>query len=230
MDPERRLENVFWVSEGGNCFVYEVNPLIIVKVPKPDDEERKRFRKEVEIFDILSRHPPCPYLISCFFYSNDGIFLEYMRDICLSWRIQQNHVRDHETRQVIRVEKFEPLSLRKTWMNDISHGVAFLESLNLAHGDLRPENVLLDRNRLKVSDFDCTAEIGSEFEACIAPYGRLLGSESGQNQGTAGLLGWGVEGTMMGQEPERASQELQLGPESSRVNITDRQGGERLQW
>jgi serine/threonine protein kinase len=180
---------VFWVSEGANCYVYEVNPLIIVKVPKPEEEKRERFRKEVEIFDILSRHPSCPYLISCFFHSNDGIFLEYMRDICLSWRIQQNHIRNHETMQVTRVERLEPLSLRKIWMNDLSHGVAFLESLNLAHGDLRPENVLLDRNRLKLSDFDCTTKIGSEFEACIAPYGRLLGSEGGQNKGTADLLG-----------------------------------------
>ncbi|EEP79066.1 predicted protein [Uncinocarpus reesii 1704] len=91
--------------------------------------------------------------------------------------------------RVTSVEKSEPLHLRKTWMNDLSHGFTFLESLNLAHGDLRPENVLLDRNRLKLSDFDSTAEIGSEFEACIAPYGRLLCSEGGAYQGTAGFLG-----------------------------------------
>lgn len=33
-------------------------------------------------------------------------------------------------------------------MNDLAQSVAFLASLNLAHGDLRPENILLDRNRL----------------------------------------------------------------------------------
>ncbi|OAX79398.1 serine/threonine protein kinase [Emergomyces africanus] len=189
MDLERLLDDLFFVSEGANCYVYEVNPLIVVKVPKAGDQEREQFRKEVEIFNILSRHPPCPYVISCFLHTNDCIFLEYMRDICLSWRIQQNHIRDHETRRVVRVEKFEPLYLRKTWMSDLSHGVAFLESLNLAHGDLRPENILLDRNCLKLSDFDCTMNIGSQFETCIAPYGRLLGSEEGPRQGTAGLLG-----------------------------------------
>ncbi len=174
---------------GANCHVYEVNPLIVVKVPKPGAEERSRFSKEVEIFDLLSHHPPCPQLISCFFHSNDGIFLEYMRDICLSWRIQQNHVRRVDSTQVIKVERLEPLPLRMTWMNDLSHGVAFLESLGLAHGDLRPENILLDRNRLKLADFDCTAKIGSEFEACLAPYGRILGSEGGLDEGTAGNLG-----------------------------------------
>lgn len=76
-------------------------------------------------------------------------------------------------------------------MNDLAQGVAFLGSLNLAHGDLRPENILLDRNRLKLSDFDCTAEFGTDFETCPCPYGRLLNSnETDQGiPGTAGFLG-----------------------------------------
>lgn len=40
---------------------------------------------------------------------------------------------------VTKVEKLEPLPLRKEWMNDLAQAVAFLESLNLAHGDLRPK-------------------------------------------------------------------------------------------
>lgn len=76
-------------------------------------------------------------------------------------------------------------------MDDLAQAVAFLEPLSLAHGDLRPENVLLDRNRLKLSDFDCTAGIGSKYEACMAPYGRILNhEESDQGEcGTFGLLG-----------------------------------------
>lgn len=73
-------------------------------------------------------------------------------------------------------------------MNDLAQGVAFLGSLNLAHGDLRPENILLDRNRLKISDFDCTVEFGADFETCPCPYGRLLNSneaDQGTNQRSA---------------------------------------------
>ncbi|GIK04575.1 hypothetical protein Aspvir_008658 [Aspergillus viridinutans] len=114
-----------------------------------------------------------------------------MRDVSLSSRIQNNQVRDQQTMMVTKVERLEPLSLRKRWMNDLAQAVAFLESLNLAHGDLRPENILLDQDQLKLSDFDCTAEIGTEFEACMAPYGRLLNSsEADQGQrGTSGVLG-----------------------------------------
>lgn len=92
---------------------------------------------------------------------------------------------------VTKFERLEPLALRKEWMNNLAQAVAFLESLNLAHGDLRPENILLDRNRLKLSDFDCTAEIGTDFEACMAPYGRVLGdSEPDEGRrGSSGLLG-----------------------------------------
>ena len=189
MATEPSLERLPWVSHGANCYVYEVNSLIVVKIPKLGDEERQQFRKEIQILKILSSKPSCPYLISCFYHCDKGIFLEYMRDICLSWRIQQNHTRNYKTMQVMSVEKLEPLYLRTAWMNDLTQGVAFLESLNLAHGDLRPENVLLDQDRLKLSDFDCTAEIGSIYEACIPPYGRLLGPEAESGKGTAGYLG-----------------------------------------
>ncbi|KAL8641812.1 MAG: hypothetical protein Q9228_001430 [Teloschistes exilis] len=75
-------------------------------------------------------------------------------------------------------------------MNALCGGVAWLESLGYAHGDLRPENILLnDELHLKVADFDCTALIGSDFEACIPPYGRLLGIEAGVDKGGAGVLG-----------------------------------------
>lgn len=112
-------------------------------------------------------------------------------DGCLSYRIQNNHTRDPQTMIVTKVEKLEPLSLRKEWMNELAQAVAFLESLNLAHGDLRPENILLDRNQLKLSDFDSTAEIGTDFEACMAPYGILLNENEEElgRRGDSGFLG-----------------------------------------
>ncbi|KAM3540687.1 hypothetical protein ARSEF1564_006369 [Beauveria bassiana] len=188
MAIRRQFPDVHWVWEGGISFVYEVHPHIVVKVPKSGDYEREQFGKELKIYDIFSQNPPCPSIVQCFFYADNGIFLEYMRDVTLCSRIQNNHIRDDETDIITKVEKLEPLPLRKEWMNDLAQAVAFLESLNLAHGDLRPENILLDRNRLKLSDFDSTAEIGSEFEACIPPYGRILNSDE-QDQGESGTAG-----------------------------------------
>lgn len=191
MTIQQQFPGVHWVWKGAISFVYEVHPRIVVKVPKSGEFEREQFRKELKIYEIFSRHPPCPSVVQCFFYTDNGIFLEYMRDVSLCCRIQNNHIRDQQTSVVTKVEKLEPLPLRKEWMNNLAQAVAFLESLNLAHGDLRPENILLDRDRLKVSDFDCTAEIGTDFEACMAPYGRILNSnELDQGRrGSSGFLG-----------------------------------------
>lgn len=60
-------------------------------------------------------------------------------------------------------------------MDELAQAIAFLESLNLAHGDLRPDNILIDdRNRIKVTDFDNTAEFGTPFWVCQPPWGREL--------------------------------------------------------
>ncbi|KAJ5894277.1 hypothetical protein N7495_005968 [Penicillium taxi] len=79
---------------------------------------------------------------------------------------------------VMKIEKLEPLSLRIEWMSDLVQAVAFLESLHLAHGDLRPKNILPDRNRLKLSD----------FEGCIPRYGRIL--DTNERDGMSGIFGF----------------------------------------
>ncbi|CEO59306.1 Putative Protein kinase [Penicillium brasilianum] len=190
MTTQQLFPDVHWVWEGGISFVYEVHPSIVVKVPINDAFEKDQFRNELKIYEILSRHPPCPSIVRGFLYTDNGIFLEYMRDGPLCSRIQKNHTFDQQTKLVTKVERLEPLTLRKEWMNDLAQAVAFLESLNLAHGDLRPENILLNGDQLKLSDFDCTAEIGTDFEACSAPYGRILNSnEETHRERGSGLLG-----------------------------------------
>lgn len=92
---------------------------------------------------------------------------------------------------VTEVTKLEDLSLRKTWMNDLAQAVAFLESLNLIHGDIRPENILLDRDQLKLSDFDWVAETGTAFEGGPPPYARLLNSNE---TGLGRTGGFGLSG------------------------------------
>ncbi len=82
----------------------------------------------------------------------------------------------------------EPLILR--WMKALSGAAAWLESLGLAHGDIRPPNILLDtQDHLKLADFDNTMAIGTEVEVGTAPYAGVLGDEAGARRGTFGFLG-----------------------------------------
>lgn len=186
-DLSRDIPNLIELRKGATGIVYKVNSLIVVKCPTVDGHEQ--FIKENQIFDILAQHPLCPELVTSFLRFDNGNFLEYIPGFSLSERLQRYQIRDPKSTQVLSIQSLEPLSLRKTWMKALAEGIAWLESLGLAHGDLRPENVLVDKqDHVKIADFDCTNFIGSEFEACIPPYGRLLGSEAGLKEGTAGKL------------------------------------------
>lgn len=193
----RNMPTLAELRRGATGIVYKVNSLVVVKCPTIEGHED--FVKENQIFDILTRHPPCPELLASFLRFDNGNFLEYMPGFSLSERLQRHQIRDLKSTRVLSVQSLEPLSLRKTWMKALAEGVAWLESLGLAHGDLKPENVLVDKqDRVKIGDFDCTNSIGSEFEACIPPYGRLLGSEAGSEEGTAGKLGARTEQFALG--------------------------------
>lgn len=90
------------------------------------------------------------------------------------------------------MDKLEPLHLRLAWMDDLTQAIAFLESFKLAHGDLRPDNLLLNRNRIKVTDFDNAAKFGTPLTVCQEPWGRELRKNEpdyGLPDCTAGLLG-----------------------------------------
>jgi serine/threonine protein kinase len=137
--------------------------------------------------------------VASFLHFDSGNFLEYIPGFSLSERLQRHQIRDPKSTRVLSIQSLEPLSLRKTWMKALAEGIAWLESLGLAHGDLKPENVLVDKqDHVKIADFDCTNFIGLEFEACIPPYGRLLGSEAGSKEGTAGKLGARTEQFALG--------------------------------
>lgn len=79
MRHQDKFPGVHWIWKGGISYVFEVHPRIVVKVPKSGEFEREQFQKELDIYNILSRSPPCASLVQCFYKADKGIFLEYMR-------------------------------------------------------------------------------------------------------------------------------------------------------
>ncbi|KAJ6186855.1 hypothetical protein N7519_001763 [Penicillium mononematosum] len=179
MEIGSQFQKVHLLAFGGMSFIYQVGPGIVVKVPRNDDFAREQFLNEIQIYKAFSQHAACEFIVQCFYSTDGGIFLEHMRNGCLSARIQQNHTFDRTTWLVTHVDRLEPLYLRLAWMNDVTQAIAFLESLNLAHGDLRPGNIVLDGDRIKVTDFDNSAAFGTPVMICHEPWRRELRADEG---------------------------------------------------
>jgi hypothetical protein len=63
MEAQHEYPSVHWIWRGGISFVYE----------------EEQFKKELEIYKTFYQHRPCPSIVRCFYYTGNGIFLEYMR-------------------------------------------------------------------------------------------------------------------------------------------------------
>lgn len=79
MEIESQFQNVHLVAVGGMSFMYQADPGIVVKVPHAEDFARQQFSNELEIYKSFSQQATCAFIVQCFHYTDDGIFLEYMR-------------------------------------------------------------------------------------------------------------------------------------------------------
>lgn len=73
------------------------------------------------------------------------------------------------------------------WMLELSSAVACLEAVGFAHGDINPQNILLDaQDQLKPIDFDHSLCIGDALDVGYEPYVRQFRVFSNGVYGTAG--------------------------------------------
>lgn len=105
-------------------------------------------------------------------------------------RLYGNQVRDFKKHMCLEVLRLEPTLKIDRWATELSGAIAWLESLGLVQGDLRPSNLLLDKDdHLKLADFDSHANIGSRNLGLAPPWARVLGKEGGKFEGSFGLYG-----------------------------------------
>ncbi|KAI9747163.1 MAG: hypothetical protein M4579_007513, partial [Chaenotheca gracillima] len=146
---------------GSSAYVFLINDEIALKTPQritkaaPQTiktvQEIKDSLKSVErekgIYDLINPHPH-PNILQSIHHGPEGIFMARHGKI-----LQEI---------IAKEECTEPLRLR--WAREIIAGAAWLEKLGLAHGDLRPSNILVDSSGLlKLSDFGATVKIGEEL-------------------------------------------------------------------
>ncbi|KAI9747134.1 MAG: hypothetical protein M4579_007519, partial [Chaenotheca gracillima] len=148
---------------GSSAYVFLIDDEIALKTPgrftkkTPMTKERtERLRdslrsveREKGIYELIDPHPH-PNILQSIRHGPEGIFMARHGKI-----LQEI---------IAKQESTEPLRLR--WAREIIAGAAWLEKLGLAHGDLRPSNILVDSSGLlKLSDFGATVKIGEELMA-----------------------------------------------------------------
>ena len=178
------------LSYGNLGWVYKINERIVVKIPRKKGNES--FTREIQAFDIFEQHPPCPNIAQSFLRIPQGIFLPCFKGGTLEQRLRASQTRDKENcgNRVIGIAKKEPIALVERWIMELSNAAAWLESLGYVHGDMAPQNLVLDEfEHLKLIDFESLAEIGTDSEGSHPPWARLQGSEAGEEEGTFGPYG-----------------------------------------
>lgn len=115
--------------------------------------------KEKQILSVLQQEPH-PNIVHAILLSQQGIFLERLV-MSLSQRLKGPAL---------------PISpqLKVRWIQQIVSAAAWLENLGLAHGDTRPDNILLDeRANIKLIDFDCTVKYGDALIVATTLFAKL---------------------------------------------------------
>ena len=113
--------------------------------------QRVQLQREINTYTHL---PPHPRLIPVLGSSKDGedtsLTLEYIPNGTLAEYLRKNS-------ESVTAE------LRARWALQAAQGVAMLHPYSVIHADLKPTNMLLDRDLgLRISDFACFSLLGKE--------------------------------------------------------------------
>lgn len=185
------------LSAGGTGYVYKISDHVAVKYYKQPDADM--CQNEMGFFDLLEKHEPCPSIVESFLRVPAGNFLALMDGGSLHDRLESHKKWTDDRKRIVEITGKEPAHLVKRWLVELCAAASWLESLGYVHGDLRPPNLLLDRQEhLKLADFDCVAPIGSQAQTTTTPWIRLLGPEAGEQKGTFGLCGAQTEQVAIG--------------------------------
>ncbi|KAL8942165.1 MAG: hypothetical protein Q9216_001812 [Gyalolechia sp. 2 TL-2023] len=159
------------LGRGGSGTVHRINGIVALKTPLnytpgPDgvtpllDEIQRtaeNIAEEKTWYSILDSDPH-PHILQSFMSTTEGIWLPQMpTDL---------------KRCILASSSEQPIELRTKhrWTKEIAAAATFLESMRLAHCDIRPLNVFIDwRNHVKLGDFDTLSRYGEVPTLPVAP-------------------------------------------------------------
>jgi serine/threonine protein kinase len=172
-----------YLADGGTGVLFAVSDKIVVKTLWKFDIPHESFReqetdsvrglqKESEIYDILAQPKNWhPNIVLSFLHNPSYLFLERLPRTLHDYVSQKMPI---------------PETTRFHWIYQITDAVTWLEQLQIAHGDLRPPNILLDHDdNVKLCDFDNSYTYGEYIQGAHRPYYKLLGRDGFGEAGAA---------------------------------------------
>jgi serine/threonine protein kinase len=154
---------------GGTGWLYRINDHLVLKYAFDNANAH-----ECSIYEILgAQQRVSPYILHSFFERSDAIFMPYMPGGCLALRLQGHQ--ELETRgRCLSVLRHEPKEKVLQWAAELASAIAYPETLNFAHDDLRPANILLDGDdHVKLADFKHISRFGTDAELSALPWGYM---------------------------------------------------------
>ncbi|KAI9697087.1 MAG: hypothetical protein M1836_005049 [Candelina mexicana] len=159
--------------------VYGITAAIVLKVPithlpyhpdsKVTEKDRKSYARNSEesvesiecekaIYAIINAATPHPNVLQSLLCVPQGIFLPRMTQTL-------------EERFGKVVTQPIDLDTRYRWAKELSRAAAWLETLDVVHGDLRPANIFLNATeQIKLADFNCSVRPGELLKGLTEPY------------------------------------------------------------
>lgn len=123
-------------------------------------ENLEILRRERALYRALATKPPHPNIVQYFLSTDIAIFMKFEPDT-LERRLSRRFVAPIPEERQFR------------WVKEIANAASWLESLGYFHGDLRPENILLDETEhVKICDFGRAQKRGCKIEVATYPFYR----------------------------------------------------------
>ncbi|KAL8708813.1 MAG: hypothetical protein Q9220_006374 [cf. Caloplaca sp. 1 TL-2023] len=178
------------LGHGANCYVHGISKTVVFKVKsdyyrRPDgtipqylenEDAGDSIIKEQQWYSFLDTCPH-PNLLQSFLSTPEGTFLPRMRT---------------DMKQLIFDADWEDkpieMKLRYRWTKELAAAAAYLESMELAHCDIRPLNVLIDwHGHVKLGDFDTVTRYGEYPEISGAPHWIFYEKKCSRRQDLFGM-------------------------------------------
>jgi serine/threonine protein kinase len=160
------------IAQGSSGGVFAITASIVFKCPNlyEDDglltaENKYEMKQSVEsieneknVYGLLKSHPH-PNLSYAILCVPEGIFMPRL-ETTLATRLA--------------IPCVTGLESQERWINQLVSAAAWLEKLGYAHGDFRPQNILVDKlGDIRIADFDATVTIGSELRLATLPFCKV---------------------------------------------------------